>query len=69
MAVDAIMAEVRRVREALASPFDFDLKALIEDARKRQAAGGRKVVSFPPTPLSEPSVKPMPHPAEEKAIG
>jgi hypothetical protein len=51
MAIDTIVAEVRRTREALASQFNYDLQAMIEDARERQKTGGRKVVSFPPTRL------------------
>ena len=51
MAIDTIVAEVRRTREALASQFNYDLQAMIEDARERQKTGGRKVVSFPPTLL------------------
>lgn len=47
---DTIVAEVRQAREALAERFNHDLRAMIEDARKRQAIGGRRVVSFPPKP-------------------
>jgi hypothetical protein len=50
MAIDAIIAEVRQAREELAKRFNYDLQAIIRDARDRQAASGRKVVSFPPRP-------------------
>ena len=49
MAEDTIVAEVRRAREALASQFNYDLRAMIQAARERQRTGGRKVVSFPPS--------------------
>jgi len=50
MATDAILAEIRRTRDALAKRFNYDLRAIIEDARQRQAASGGKVVSLPPRP-------------------
>jgi hypothetical protein len=51
MATDTIIAEVRQAREELAKRFNYDLRAMIQDARKRQVAGGRKVVAFPPKPV------------------
>jgi hypothetical protein len=48
MAIDLVIAEVRKAREELAERFNYDLRAIFEDARKRQAASGRRVVSFPP---------------------
>ena len=45
---DEIVEEVRRVREANAAKFNHNLKAIYEDARKRQEESGRKTVSFPP---------------------
>lgn len=50
MGTDTIIVELRRTRDAWAKRFNYDLRAMIEDARRRQAAGGRKVVSFPPRP-------------------
>ena len=50
MATENIVAEVRQARDALAKRFNYDLRAMIEDARQRQAVGGRRVVSFPPKP-------------------
>ncbi len=41
---DPIVAEVRRVREELASRFDFDVAAIFADLRKRQAALGSRLV-------------------------
>ncbi len=51
--IDTIVAEVRQAREALAIQFNYDLHAMIQDARERQKTSGRKVVSFPPTRLKE----------------
>ena len=60
MSADTIVAEVRQAREALAQRFDYDLRAMIEDARERQAAGGRQVVSFPPKPARKPASPDVP---------
>ena len=67
MAIDTIVAEVRQAREALASQFNYDLQAMIEDARARQKTGGRKVVSFPPTRL-QPMNSQQDGLAERKAV-
>lgn len=48
MSKDEIVEEVRRIREENAAKFNHDLKAIYEDAVKRQNASDRKVVSFPP---------------------
>ncbi|MSU78786.1 MAG: hypothetical protein EXS16_11915 [Gemmataceae bacterium] len=48
MALDSIITEVRQARDELAKRFNYDLRAIIQDARERQAAGGRKVVTLPP---------------------
>ena len=46
MARDYIVDEVRRVREGLALRHNFDLRAILTAARKRQAKSGHRVVSF-----------------------
>ena len=51
MAIDPIVADVRKARDEIARRFNYDLRAVFEDAKRRQAASGRKVVSFPPRPL------------------
>jgi hypothetical protein len=48
MTQDPIVAEVRRVREAYAEQFDFDVEALGEDLKKREAKTERRLVSLPP---------------------
>jgi hypothetical protein len=43
---DEIVEEVRRIREEHAARFNYDIAAIVADARRRQQEGGRKVVSF-----------------------
>jgi hypothetical protein len=57
---DRIIAEVRQAREELGKRFNYDLRAMIDDARQRQAAGGRKVVAFPPRRVRKPSSQRLP---------
>lgn len=48
MADDYIVDEVRRLREKQAAKHDFDVRAILAAAKKRQSRSGRKVVSFVP---------------------
>ena len=41
---DPIVAEVHRTREKLAAQFDFDVKAIFADLRKRQVSSGARLV-------------------------
>jgi len=60
MARDPIMEEVRAIREQLAAQFGFDIRAIVEDARKRQEASQALVVSFEtPSQLQQPSGAPI----------
>ena len=45
---DPIVEEIRRIRHEQSARFNYDVRAIIEDARKRQQEGGRKVVMLPP---------------------
>jgi len=45
---DPIVEEVRAIRERQAARFDFNVRAIVEDAMKRQHESGHKVVSRPP---------------------
>ncbi len=47
---DAIVAEVRRAREAYARRFNHDLDAMCADLRRKQELSGAPVVSFPKRP-------------------
>ena len=55
---DPIVEEVRRVRDEYARQFNYNLDAICDDLRKKQDQGGRKVVSFPPKRVSQPSSQP-----------
>ena len=46
MGRDEIVDEVRRIREEQAARYNFDIKAILAAAKKRQRKSGRKVVSF-----------------------
>jgi hypothetical protein len=46
MREDPIVSEVRRFRDERAAKFGYDLRAIAEDARKRERQGGRQVVSL-----------------------
>ena len=48
---DAIMEELRATRERLAARHDYDVRALAEDAKKRERAGNRKLVKLAPRPV------------------
>jgi hypothetical protein len=47
MTDDPIVAEVRVARELHAKKFNYDLKAIVADLKKRQKTSGHKIVSFP----------------------
>lgn len=59
---DPIVAEVRKIREQLASKFGFDVHAIFEDMRSRQSQFGARLVrqpsrgtqESPPAVVSEP---------------
>jgi hypothetical protein len=42
---DPIVAEVRKHRQARAAKFRFDIRAMIEDARKREKKSGHPILS------------------------
>ena len=46
MTKDYIVEEVRRAREEQAAKHDFDVKAILAAAKKRQRRSGRKVVTL-----------------------
>jgi len=47
---DPIVEEVRRVREEYAKQFDYDVRAMAEDLRKREQQHRERLVSFPAKP-------------------
>jgi hypothetical protein len=48
--VDDILREVRKVREAYAKQFAYDLQAIHRDLKALEQASGRRVVSLPHRP-------------------
>lgn len=50
---DPIVEEIRRYREQYAAKFNYDLAAICEDLRERQATCGREIVSRPPKRISK----------------
>lgn len=46
MMKDEIVEQVRKAREERAAKWNFDLKAILADARKRQKDSGHQLVSF-----------------------
>ncbi len=47
---DPIVEEVRRVREAYAARFNYDLRAIYRDLKEREKRGGRKIAPGPTEP-------------------
>lgn len=45
MLIDPIVEEIKAGRREYAARFNFDVRAMAEDMRRRQAAAGRKAVS------------------------
>jgi hypothetical protein len=48
MALDPILSEVRRIREAYAQQFHGDVRAMMDDLRRRHARSNRQSVSLGP---------------------
>jgi hypothetical protein len=44
---DEILEEIHKIREEHAKAFNYDLKAICDDLRKRQAVSDRKIISKP----------------------
>jgi len=48
MASDPIVEEIRRIRQEHAKRFDYDLRAIVADLRKKEQEHPERLVSFPP---------------------
>ena len=46
--MDDVVLEVRKIREAYAKQFDYDLQAIHRDLKEQEQASGRRIVSLPP---------------------
>ncbi|MCM0591521.1 MAG: hypothetical protein ACSI46_19325 [Gloeotrichia echinulata DVL01] len=47
MWTDEILEEIYKIREEHARAFNYDLKAICDDLRQRQATSGRTIISKP----------------------
>jgi hypothetical protein len=50
---DEVLEEIYKIREEHAKAFNYDLKAICDDLRKKQAASDRQVISTPLKQLSK----------------
>jgi hypothetical protein len=44
---DEVLEELYRIREEHAKSFEYNLRAICDDLRKKQAASGRRIISVP----------------------
>ena len=56
---DPIVDEVRRVRDAYAARFNYDLRAIYRDLKEQEKRSGRKVVSYAERPTGVEPNKPL----------
>ena len=61
---DPIVDEVRRIRDAHAAKFNYDLKAIFRDIKEQEKKSGRKYVSFAEE-SSEPKLGAVPNQAQQ----
>ena len=47
---DEVLEEIYRIREEHAKAFNYDLQAICDDLRQKQAATGRQIISTPLKP-------------------
>jgi len=57
MPSDPIVAEIRQIRELRAARFDFDVRAIVQDAQQRDARGDCRIVRLPPRPVATPMAR------------
>ena len=50
MGQDQVLEEIYRIREEHAKAFKYDLQAICDDLRQKQAASGRQIISTPLKP-------------------
>ncbi|MCG5059305.1 MAG: hypothetical protein KA714_15305 [Limnoraphis sp. WC205] len=54
---DSVLEEIHKIREEYAQSFNYDLQAICDDLRKKQAESGRKIISKPLKPRRQKSEK------------
>lgn len=66
---DPIVDEVRAIREALAARFNFDIRKIVDDARRRQASSQARIVSYEtPNQTLQPTGAAVPISQESKSL-
>jgi hypothetical protein len=55
---DEILEEIHKIREEHAKAFNYDLQAICDDLRQKQAESGRQIISLP---LKEPRQRQQPN--------
>lgn len=45
---DPLVQEIRRIKEANAAKYGFNIRAMVEDMRRREKLSGRKIVTLLP---------------------
>ena len=50
MWVDEIVQETRKARDEYAARFDYDIAAIVADAKEKEKQDERPVISLPPKP-------------------
>ncbi|WP_204151000.1 hypothetical protein [Leptolyngbya sp. CCY15150] len=55
---DEILEEIHTIREEHAKAFNYDLQAICDDLRRKQAASGRQIIS---SPLKQPRQRRQPN--------
>ena len=50
MGQDEVLEEIYRIREEHAKAFNYNLQAICDDLRQKQAASGRQIISTPLKP-------------------
>jgi hypothetical protein len=55
MAADPILTDVRRIREQYAEQFRGDVRAMMDDLRRRHAESDRQSVTREPKPCRKPA--------------
>ncbi len=50
---DPIVAEIRKVRDAHAAKFNYDLDAIFQDLKAKERSSGRRYVRYQPRPSDQ----------------
>jgi len=50
MITDPTVEEVRRIRQEYAARFNYEIRAMAQDLKKREQEHPERLVSFPPKP-------------------